>query len=277
MKNGWLVLLAGTQPPWDARRDWVLKLSQGLELGNMIQFERQQSGTPEKSPNLGPPIAKTMRHWRVLKEAVIFVEWVSGDWMGKGLGRDMVAEEWEGWPPFSGSRGVVWEQDLRAWMSGCRDFCTQGRGLTEEIYSERNLKARDAYKRGPFCFVFHQLPRTPQNSLWKGLNRVWCSHSGRVTGLHPVEGMLSAISPPTQDLAQPRLGKGPHKQECHSQIIQDGWFLWDSSLPHFILHLLCGTVYPSMAQISLGAIFLIVPELIPFWSTVSPVAWHNTS
>lgn len=46
-------------PPWDARRDGTLKLSQGLELGNMIQLERHQPETPEKSPNLGPPSSKS--------------------------------------------------------------------------------------------------------------------------------------------------------------------------------------------------------------------------
>lgn len=59
MKNGGLLLLAGTLPPWDARRDGTLKLSQGLELGNMIQLERHQPETPEKSPNLGPPSSKS--------------------------------------------------------------------------------------------------------------------------------------------------------------------------------------------------------------------------
>lgn len=32
--DGYLVLLAGILPLWDARRDWTVKLLQGLELGN---------------------------------------------------------------------------------------------------------------------------------------------------------------------------------------------------------------------------------------------------
>ena len=84
--------MAGTLPPWDARRDGTLKLSQGLELGNMIQLERHQPETPEKSPNLGPPSSKSngTLGGGVPRQGVMFVKQVSGAGVVGGLGRDMV-------------------------------------------------------------------------------------------------------------------------------------------------------------------------------------------
>lgn len=139
----------------------------------------------------------------------------------------MVKEEWE--PRWSENKILV---------QAARGFCPQVRGLTEESDSERGHKQGMHTKESHFVFVFHLLPRTSQHSLRKDLNRVWCFHSGKVTGLHPVEGMPSVISPPTQDLVQCEPGKvpltnGSFRVEA-SKVVP---FIIVFSLLHFILYL----------------------------------------
>lgn len=64
-----------------------------------------------------------MGQWKIPKEVVIFVEGVSGDGVGKGVGSDVVKEEWkECFLPWQES--LIGEQDPSACISGCSDFLT---------------------------------------------------------------------------------------------------------------------------------------------------------
>lgn len=60
----------------------------------MIQLERHQPGTPEKSPNLGTPSSKSNGTLGVPRQGVMFVKQVSGAGVMRGLGRDMVEGDW---------------------------------------------------------------------------------------------------------------------------------------------------------------------------------------
>ena len=83
-----------------------------------------------------------------------------------------------------------------------------------------------------------------------------------MTGFHPVGGMPSAVFPTTRELAQPGLGKAVLRNGSISLSNAVGSSEIVLSLPYFILYLLCDTVYTSMAQISLCAIFPVVPESV---------------
>lgn len=74
--------------------------------------------------------------------------------------------------------------------------------------------------------------------------------------------MPSAVFPTTRELPQPGLGKAVLRNGSVRVSLSNavGSLEIVLSPPYFILYLLCDTVYTSMAQISLCAIFPVVPE-----------------
>lgn len=191
----------------------------------------------------------------------MFVKRVSGAWVGRGLGRNMVEGDWGRWSLFSGSRGVGWEHEPRNACQAAVTAAFREVVLLRRVTKKGILKQGMHTKRVVLFFFLHLLLMTPHNSQRKDSGRVCCPCSGKVTGLHPVGGMPFVIFPSTRELAQPGLGKGVFRngrvRVCFSKAVGSEIVL---SLPYLILYLLCDTVYTSMAQISLRAIFPVVPE-----------------
>lgn len=244
MKNGGLLLLAGTLPPWDARRDGTLKLSQGLELGNMIQLERHQPETPEKSPNLGPPSSK------------------SNGTLGRGVtqARSHVCEagRW-GWGcersgQGHGGRGLgrvvtVFRQQRSGLGTQPRNACQAAMtSAFREVVLLRRVTKKGITKQGMHTkennfFFLHLLSTTPQNSLRKDQGRACCPCSGKVTGLHPVGGMPSAVFLPTRELAQPGLGKAVLRNGSITVYLMLLVLLRQFSLSHILSYTCFVTLY----------------------------------
>lgn len=252
MKNGGLLLLAGTLPPWDARRDGTLKLSQGLELGNMIQLERHQPETPEKSPNLGPPSSKS-----------------NGTLGGGTQARSHVCEagQW-GWGcersgQGHGGRGLgrvvtVFRQQRSGLGTQPRNAC---QAAVTSAFREVVLLSKGCIpRRIIFFFSSPSIYNTPEFSE-EGLGQCllslqwksdWVAPSRR-NALCCLPSHLRASTAWAQE-------SSAQKWQHHSLSNAVGSSEIVLSLPYFILYLLCDIVYTSIAQISLCAIFPVVPE-----------------
>lgn len=133
---------------------------------------------------------------------------VSGARVGRGLGRNMVEGDWERWSLFSGSRGVGWKHQPRNAGQAAVTAAFREVVLLRRVTKKGILKQGMHTKESRFGFFLHLLLMTPHNSPRKDSGRVCCPCSGKVTGLHPVGAMSSAVFPYTRELAQPGLGKG---------------------------------------------------------------------
>lgn len=129
----------------------------------MIQLERHQPGTPEKSPNLSPPNSKSNGTLGVPRQGVRFVKQVSGAGVVRGLGRDMVEGDWGRWSLFSGSRGVGWEHEPRDACQASVSSAFKEVVLLRRFTKKGILKQGMNTKENNFVFFFFacylQLPR----------------------------------------------------------------------------------------------------------------------
>ena len=133
----------------------------------MIQLERHQPGTPEKSPNLGTPSSKSNGTLGVPRQGVMFVKQVSGAGVIERSGQGHGGRGLEKWSPFSGSRGVGWEHEPRDACQAAMSSVFREVVLLRRVTKKGILKQGMHTKENNFVFFLRLLPTTPQNSLRK--------------------------------------------------------------------------------------------------------------